>query len=186
MSRPLVRKGKKVSLGIHEREEIPYMYSEFADFEVQRFLGRPDRLYNLDSEYEWFESLSKTEDSRVLAILLNLKGASAQKMSPQSLIGNIGIHGIDPVSRKAELGYLLFRKFWGKGYGTEAVGLAVDYAFETLNLRKLTARVFEPNPASSAVLLKNGFRLAGKLKEHQYINSIGYVDELYYELHRKA
>lgn len=184
MSRPLIRQGKKVSLGIHEREEIPEMYSAFADFEVQRFLGKPDRLYYLDSEYEWFESLAKREDTRVLAILLNRKGSSGRQRPSHKLIGNIGIHLIDPVSMNAELGYLLFREYWGRGYGTEAVSLAVDYAFKTLNLRKLTARVFEPNAASSAVLIKNGFRLAGKLREHQYINSMGYVSELYYELHR--
>ena len=160
------------------------MYSEFADFEVQRFLGRPDRLYTLDSEYEWFESIPKKEDMRVLAILLNRKNSSGRQGHDHLLIGNIGIHLIDRVSSKAEIGYLLFRKYWGRGYGTEAVSLVVDYAFQTLNLRKLTARVFEPNGASSAVLMKNGFRLAGRLREHQYINSIGYVDELYYELHR--
>ncbi len=182
MDRPLVRKGKAVSLGIHEREEIPAMYREFAGADVQKFLGRPDRLYYLESEYDWYDRLRKDDRSRVMAVLLNPDVAGVN--SSYRLIGNVGIHGIHPVNRTAELGYLLFRDYWGKGYATEAVSLAVDYAFETLNLRKLFARVFAPNGASAAVLAKNGFVSAGRLSGQLYIKSHGYVDEVYYELFR--
>lgn len=184
MDRPIVRSGRSVSLGIHERGEIAVMYREFADREVQRFLARPDKLFYLEGEYEWYDNLRKDSNSRVMAILLNPAESGEGTKRDYTLIGNIGLHQINGVSRNAELGYLLFRSYWGKGYGTEAVSLAVNYAFETLNLRKLVARVFEPNRASSRVLEKNGFVLAGRLTEQVYIESLGYVDELYYELLR--
>ena len=184
MERPLVREGRKVSLGIHKRDEIPAMYSEFADSSVQQFLGRPDRLYYVEGEYDWYDKISRDETSRVMAILLNRKAGGGKDEGSFLLIGSVGIHGIDSISRYAELGYLLFRKYWGKGYATEAVSLAVDYAFETLNLRKLFARVMEPNRASASVLEKNGFKPAGRLTGHVYLKSFGYANELYYELHR--
>ncbi len=186
MDRPLVRQGKRVSLGIYQREEIPRMYRDFADSEVQRFLNRPDKLFYLEGEYDWYDGLRKDESSRVMAVLLNKGAGKGRSDGEHELIGSVGIHGIDIISRNAELGYLLFRKYWGKGYATEAVWLGIDYAFRTLNLRKLIARVMEPNRASSSVLEKNGFALAGRLTSHHYLRSYGYVDELYYELHRDS
>ena len=186
MDRPLVMKGKRVSLGIYQREEIPRMYRDFADSEVQRFLNRPDKLFYLEGEYDWYDGLRKDESSRVMAVLLNKGAGKGRSDVEHELIGSVGIHGIDTISRNAELGYLLFRKYWGKGYATEAVWLGIDYAFRTLNLRKLIARVMEPNRASSSVLEKNGFVLAGRLTSHHYLRSYGYVDELYYELHRDS
>lgn len=184
MKRPLVRRGRRISLGIYQRDEIPLMYSEFADSELQRFLGRADKLYYLESEYDWYDALRKDESSRVMTILLNPKGAGRSEGGQFRLIGSVGIHRIDRLSRHAELGYLLFKNYWGKGYASEAVALAVDYAFQTLNLRKLYARVFEPNKASSSVLLKNGFTLAGRLRDQVFVSGSGYADELYYELFR--
>ncbi len=184
MDRPIIREGRKVSLGIYRREEIPVMYREFADSAVQQFLMRPDRLFYLEGEYDWYDSLGKDENSRVMTILLKMGTGKGKREGGYQLIGSVGLHGIDRISRHAELGYLLFREYWGRGYATEAVSLALDFAFRTLNLRKLFARVMEPNKPSSAVLQKNGFSPAGRLTGHVYLKSYGYADELFYELHR--
>ena len=65
---------------------------------------------------------------------------------------------------------------------TEAVRLALKYAFEYLNLNKLYARVMEPNKASQRVLEKNGFKLVGKLRKHEFVSEKGYVDVLIFDI----
>ena len=55
------------------------------------------------------------------------------------------------------LGYWIGRPFWGRGYGTEAVALLVDHAFERHAGRHVGAGVFDDNPASRRVLEKLGF-----------------------------
>ncbi|MBI2143970.1 GNAT family N-acetyltransferase [Candidatus Woesearchaeota archaeon] len=76
--------------------------------------------------------------------------------------GGIGLRYIE--GRKAELGYWLAEKHWGKGIMTTAVGLVTDYAVKQLRLRRLYATVFTSNKASARVLEKSGFRVEGKLR----------------------
>ena len=68
----------------------------------------------------------------------------------------------------------------GDEYST-ALGM-LKYAFEWLNLNKVYAVIYEPNKASQKVLEKNGFKFVGRLRKQRYIPTVGYVDELYYDL----
>lgn len=45
----------------------------------------------------------------------------------------------------------------GKGYGSEMVRLAVQYAFEILKVKKVTLGVFDANPGAKACYKKVGF-----------------------------
>lgn len=51
---------------------------------------------------------------------------------------------------------------WGKGYGTEAMRLAVRYAFQELNLHRVTLGVFEHNARARRAYEKAGFVLEGR------------------------
>ena len=56
------------------------------------------------------------------------------------LIGHVGLYKIDRIAKKTEFGILLSDdESRGKGYGTKATKLMVDYAFHTLGLHKVTA-----------------------------------------------
>ncbi|MEP6635488.1 MAG: GNAT family protein [Acidobacteriota bacterium] len=83
------------------------------------------------------------------------------------LIGVVSADNLDPGNtHKAEIGYWLAKPFWGKGIMTDAVGTFVRYAFEQLQLLRLTAHVFEFNVGSARVLERNGFKLEGRLRRH--------------------
>ena len=57
-------------------------------------------------------------------------------------------------SGEAELGYMLTRHSWGKGYATEVCSLMLDYGLERLQLHKIIARCDPGNLASHRVLEK--------------------------------
>lgn len=57
------------------------------------------------------------------------------------------------IFQNAYLGYRIFYNHWGKGYGTEAVRLAIDIAFRNLNLHRLEAAI-EPTNKRSIALAK--------------------------------
>lgn len=78
--------------------------------------------------------------------------------------GAIGIHNIRE-GHKAELGYWLGRKFWGRGIMTEAVKEISQLAFKKFGLRRCYAHVFTWNKASARVLEKSGFKFEGTLKK---------------------
>jgi RimJ/RimL family protein N-acetyltransferase len=75
------------------------------------------------------------------------------------LVGTIGL-GRRP-DGEPEIGYWIARPFWGLGYATEAGRAMLDFARDTLRLRKLHAGHFLDNPASGRVLEKLGFRPTG-------------------------
>lgn len=58
---------------------------------------------------------------------------------------------------KVELGYVLHKKYWGKGIGTEIVKEMVKYAFEHTDADAVVATTTRGNTASHRVLKKAGF-----------------------------
>jgi RimJ/RimL family protein N-acetyltransferase len=79
-----------------------------------------------------------------------------------------GVISLSSVSRAhacAELGFWLGFRHWGRGIGTEAVRLMLEFGFEDLHLHRIYASAFAANIASRRVLEKNGFRLEGVLRE---------------------
>ncbi|HEX2057478.1 MAG TPA: GNAT family protein [Actinomycetota bacterium] len=63
--------------------------------------------------------------------------------------------------RNCYLGYWVGEEHNGRGIATEAVGLAVRYAFGDLGLHRVQANVMTRNPRSARVLEKAGFRKEG-------------------------
>ena len=58
-----------------------------------------------------------------------------------------------------EVGYVLHRDAWGKGYATEAVGACVDYAFEALGWEMVHHCISPGNVASKKVAGRVGSRM---------------------------
>lgn len=64
----------------------------------------------------------------------------------------------------ADIGYVLLDEFKGQGVMTRTVEMFCREAFETLDILRISARIFAPNIASQRVLEKNGFDLEGCLR----------------------
>ena len=56
-----------------------------------------------------------------------------------------------------EIGYNLGKKYWGKGYTTEATRTVINFAKAELNLTQIVGRYAKENPASGKVMDKLGF-----------------------------
>lgn len=56
-----------------------------------------------------------------------------------------------------EIGYNLGKRYWGKGYTTEAMRKVVDFAVELLGITEIVGRHAKENPASGNVMKKLGF-----------------------------
>ena len=76
------------------------------------------------------------------------------------LVGEVGLHSLED-SGLIEVGYLLSKSQWGKGLATELALGAIQYGFEKLDLRKISAVCHPENQASINVLTKCGMRQIG-------------------------
>lgn len=87
-------------------------------------------------------------------------------------IGLIQLNNIDYISRTAVWGIIIGDpNNRGKGYSVEASFLLFDYAFNTLNLRKILGYVIEGNKASLRMHERIGFNIEGCLRDHVYYDS---------------
>ena len=92
------------------------------------------------------------------------------------VIADLAFKHIDLENRCCELGLCLVNDRWkNRGYGTEALRLAVRYAFETLGMETVLADSLLANTRSQHVLSKAGFRY---LREDAHFK--------YYQIRRQA
>lgn len=81
------------------------------------------------------------------------------------VIGTCTLFNFHEQSRRAEVGYILHREFWGNGYMTEALSYLIDYAFAKLGLNRLEADIDPRNAASARLLERLGFVREGLLRQ---------------------
>ncbi|MET7989695.1 GNAT family protein [Amycolatopsis sp. NPDC005232] len=90
------------------------------------------------------------------------------QLEDDRLIGfcRLGLTGV----RAAQLGYAVIAEHWGKGYATDAVRSALDFAFGPLDLHRITAAIGPDNAASQGVVERLGFTREGVLRDHVFTN----------------
>jgi ribosomal-protein-serine acetyltransferase len=81
--------------------------------------------------------------------------------STNALVGKVGLHHIDWVVPKFEIGYWLGTPFVGRGYCQEAVEGLVAYACDALGAKRIEIRSQPANRRSRAVAERCGFALEG-------------------------
>jgi [ribosomal protein S5]-alanine N-acetyltransferase len=139
-------------------EDLPELLAVNGDDEVTRFLPYPSWRSLADGQ-AWFERMS----------MLGARGESAQyvivERRSRLAIGTCLLFRHEESSARAEVGYVLGRKYWRGGYMTEALAGLVDSAFGALALRRLEAEVDPQNLASRRLLEKSGFTAEGLLRQ---------------------
>lgn len=76
-------------------------------------------------------------------------------------VGDLSFKGLDP-SGVAEIGYGISKEYQNRGYATEAVAAALDWAFDRPDVAVIEAETEPENAASQRVLEKCGFVATGK------------------------
>lgn len=87
------------------------------------------------------------------------------ELQSNNIVGSCGYNLIDWENDKAEIGYDIAKAYWGKGYAPEAISALLTYAFDTLKLNRIEAKVEPENINSSKVLRKLNFTLEGTLRK---------------------
>lgn len=167
--------GDRIYLTRLAPDDVTQTYADWlADDEVVRYLECRGSRYTVADLQAYVRAVSS--DPRSLLFAIRTKDGRH--------IGNIKIGGIEQTHRFADIGLLIGdRKAWGNGFGSEAIRLVADYAFEVLGLHKVIAGIYAGNRASLKAFEKAGFRVAGVLKEHRYHDG-GYMDEMIVEKRR--
>lgn len=163
----IVVKASMLELRKFEARDEELLVSYLNDRELTHFLSsRIPQPYTHDSASWWVKTGSTI--GTVYAIIYN-----------GVLVGSISaIPGEFEKQRTAEIGYWVARPYWGKGIASSALAEFTQRVFESTNLIRLYASVFEANVASARVLSKCGYKLDAVLQSAIYKN-----DSVFNELH---
>ncbi len=176
-------RGGTVTLRPMERSDLPTLQRWINDPEVNRWL-RVQWPLNLDQEQRWYEQVSASGTEKVLIIV-------APDGTP---VGNLGLGRIDHRHRTAEFGISIFEKaYWNQGLGTDASITMLRFAFEELNLHRVSLLVQEHNLRARRCYEKVGFVAEGIERESifsggRYLDMLrmSILDREFFALHGRS
>lgn len=155
-------RGELVGLGPIQRELIPVYQRWMNDFATTRTLAIQPRPMTLEQETGWYDSASMDENEITFTIF---------ELSTGRAIGNCGMHYVNLRNRRTEVGIVIGEEdARGKGYGTEAMRLLLDFAFTAMRMHSVMLWTYEYNPAAIRAYTKVGFREAGRRRQSRWFN----------------
>lgn len=134
------------------------LYALLSDAQtVKYWVSTPivDRQVSNDKLAEYMASNEKGE---------SIDWAVCLKNQPQ-MIGRCVLFHLDEPNRRAEIGFILNRKYWRRGLMRQAVEAVVQFGFDTLKLHRIEADVDPDNAGSLALLESLGFKREGYFPE---------------------
>ncbi|MGU3473316.1 GNAT family N-acetyltransferase [Paenibacillus sp. D51F] len=175
--------GESVYLRPVEAWDADWYYAGLYQSETRMLTGT-QKHYTREQIADYLHGKEKDASSVLLLIALR---------DTDELIGDIAIQDIDRNNRNAGIRIALNDKsHQGKGYGSEAMRLMLDYGFGILNLHRIELNVFAFNDRAAHVYEKLGFKREGVQREalyydHAYHDSIlmAILEDEYRQLHLK-
>ena len=149
--------GERVALGPIEGGTLELFYRWFNDFELLRTAGIGEGPWTMERVAEWCKRFKSDGAEAWFMIYERDSGLP---------IGSTGLRDIDERHRTAEFAISIGEpSARGKGYGTEATRLMLDYAFVARGLHSVLLDVAEYNPGGIRAYEKAGFTITGRRRE---------------------
>jgi RimJ/RimL family protein N-acetyltransferase len=149
--------GRLVRLRARRAEDAPAVAEMLADPRVVAHLAQWSHgPYSLEQARTWLTT--ESPDTVLWAIECIADGA---------FLGTTGFHAIDHRNRHCGWGIWIGPpERWGRGYGTEACTLSVEYAFRYLAMEKVCLDVYAGNDRGRRAYEKAGFVSEGIKRRH--------------------
>jgi [ribosomal protein S5]-alanine N-acetyltransferase len=148
-----------------------------SDPDVFRYAGRSEET-SLESARQMLNILFERHREQTL-----LSWAIVLKES-QRLIGRFQMEEWSDENRRATVGYLLGKQYWGNGYATEALRAVIAYLFEQTTVNRIDTFAWAENSASIRVMEKAGMRFEGLARQRRFAKG-AFRDVEYYAILRE-
>lgn len=151
----------RVMIGPLMADDLMPLFRWFNDIEAIR-LDIAYRPVDWASHRAWFEAVGK-DISKVWFAL--------RRVGDANILGYVTISNINGVHRSAEIGVRIGEEqHRGRGFGSEAVGLALAFCWRHLNLQRVWLNALRHNERALRAYAKAGFKKEGVLRRAAYID----------------
>lgn len=150
----MVIETERLSIRVSEDADAPAFLEIHRDPEVMRWLGGAQPK-DLDDELERIAS------RRAMQRDLGFTLWTVEEKESGVIAGLAGLFPVEQQGPDVEVAYHFAKRFWGRGYATEAARACIDYGFEIVGLERIVGLVHPDNEASARVLEKCGMTFEG-------------------------
>jgi RimJ/RimL family protein N-acetyltransferase len=147
--------GELVVLRPVTEDDYPALAVAMADPDVHRLTGSRGEIGE-EKAREWYRTRQFQSDRLDLAIVDKASGA---------VVGEAVLNDWDPDNQCCNFRILIGPAGQGRGLGTEATRLIVDYGIEVIGLHRISLGVYAFNPRAQRAYEKAGFVVEGVLRD---------------------
>lgn len=140
-------------------DDAEAMFKYASDYDTTKFMRFPTHQSIADSKAIinlWLLDYEKLNNYN-WAIIIKETG---------ELIGSIGLVDVNDFHKQAEIGYIIRKDQWNKGYTTEALKRVLQFGFEEVGFNRLESLHVIENPASGVVMMKAGMLFEGTKRNY--------------------
>ena len=139
-------------------EDVDDLVEGLNNIEVAKWLAFVPYPYTATDAEKWIQYCMKNSNEEKGRMAYHL---AIELKSTQKVIGGISLDKINNYQGTAGGGIWINIKYHGLGYGSEAFGKRIEFAFDELNLRRLDNGYFKGNESSFKMQEKFGYKLEG-------------------------
>ena len=151
---------ERFRLRLMTAEDTDAFFAWLSDAEVMRFFGM-EPLTDREDAAKIIEHYRRSAEDGI-AIRWGIEDRAAGE-----LVGSCGLHALDAMHRRAEVGFEVRRDRWRTEVMSEVLPAVLRFAFGRAGLNRVGALVEPGNAASIALLEKTGFAREGLLRQYQ-------------------
>ncbi|MEK4851443.1 GNAT family N-acetyltransferase [Paenibacillus sp. FSL H7-0756] len=130
------------------QSDIDAVYRQFSDPDMCRYFSEPPCDYNEAMEIIEHYAQPEGKDHHRYGMF---------DRETHALIGTCGYHYWDAERKQVEIGYDIWKDYWGQGYMSEALPVLLDTCFIQLDVDSIYILTHPQNAASMATVRKFGF-----------------------------
>jgi len=142
-----ILKTERLTLRQLEIDDEQQIFNLRSDKEINKYLDRPVSN-SIDDARSFIERITQS-DALYWAITLTHENI---------LIGTIGLFSFSKDNTECEIGFELLTRYQGQGIMKEALTKVIDYALNTIKVKRIEAFLHKANERSRKLLEKCSFR----------------------------
>ena len=154
--------GERILLRPFSKRDLPHIQRWSADAELRKLIGEVAPMS--EAEAEKFYKELRADENRAWFVIVLKKG--------NRVIGEAGLLRMFRPWRNTDMTIIIGEKdAWGKGYGTEAGHLLLDYAFNQLGFHRISIGVVGFNKRALRFWENLGFKKEGVERDEYFYDN---------------